>query len=132
VANGDYIYVFDPTVKLKPGQCFLDPTKPETWKPCDTSPSTQRIWWDVFPIPSGRTVTVSGAATLTVPSGGTVAVSGSRTVTVGGYFKMRTRFADFPGVFVLHCHILAHEDRGMMTIVSVAVPKRQLLCVSHH
>jgi FtsP/CotA-like multicopper oxidase with cupredoxin domain len=45
---------------------------------------------------------------------------------------MRTRFADFPGVFVLHCHILAHEDRGMMTIVSVAVPKRQLLCVSHH
>ena len=132
VANGDYIYVFDSTVKLKPGQCYLDPTKPDTWKPCNARPSTQRIWWDVFPIPSGRTVTVSGAGTLTVSGGGTVTVSGSRTVTVGGYFKMRTRFADFPGVFVLHCHILAHEDRGMMTIVSVAVPKRQLLCVSHH
>jgi FtsP/CotA-like multicopper oxidase with cupredoxin domain len=130
--DGNYKYVFDSTVKLQPGQCYLDPTKPDTWKPCDANPSTQRIWWDVFPIPSGRTVPASGAGTITVSGGGTVTVSGSRTVTVGGYFKMRTKFADFPGIFVLHCHILAHEDRGMMTIVSVAVPKSQLLRVSHH
>ena len=32
---------------------------------------------------------------------------------------MRSRFADYPGFFVIHCHILAHEDRGMMTIVEV-------------
>jgi FtsP/CotA-like multicopper oxidase with cupredoxin domain len=32
---------------------------------------------------------------------------------------MRSRFVDFPGFFVLHCHILAHEDRGMMTVVEV-------------
>lgn len=36
------------------------------------------------------------------------------TVTIPGYFKLRSRFADFPGLFVQHCHILAHEDWGMM------------------
>lgn len=40
-------------------------------------------------------------------------------VTIPGYFKMRSRFADFPGVFVQHCHILAHEDIGMMQLVEV-------------
>ena len=38
---------------------------------------------------------------------------------VPGYFKMRSRFVDFAGQYVLHCHILAHEDRGMMTVVEV-------------
>lgn len=50
------------------------------------------IWWDTFAIPPN------------------------------GYFKMRTRFTDFTGKFVLHCHILGHEDRGMMQVVQV-VPK---------
>ncbi len=36
-----------------------------------------------------------------------------------GYFKMRSRFVDFTGTYVIHCHILAHEDRGMMTVVQV-------------
>jgi FtsP/CotA-like multicopper oxidase with cupredoxin domain len=40
-------------------------------------------------------------------------------VTVPGYFKMRSRFVDYAGQYVLHCHILAHEDRGMMTVVEV-------------
>ena len=31
---------------------------------------------------------------------------------------MRSRFVDFAGHYVIHCHILAHEDRGMMTIVA--------------
>jgi hypothetical protein len=38
---------------------------------------------------------------------------------VPGYFKMRSRFVDYAGRYVIHCHILAHEDRGMMTIVQV-------------
>jgi FtsP/CotA-like multicopper oxidase with cupredoxin domain len=42
------------------------------------------------------------------------------TVNVPGYFKMRSRFVDYSGFYVIHCHILAHEDRGMMTIVEVA------------
>jgi hypothetical protein len=45
---------------------------------------------------------------------------------------MRSRFVDFPGVYVLHCHILAHEDRGMMTIVAVAQPPAALENVHHH
>jgi hypothetical protein len=32
---------------------------------------------------------------------------------------MRSRFVDYPGFYALHCHILAHEDCGMMTVVSV-------------
>jgi FtsP/CotA-like multicopper oxidase with cupredoxin domain len=32
-----------------------------------------------------------------------------------GYYKMiRNRFADFDGEYVVHCHILIHEDQGMM------------------
>ena len=44
-------------------------------------------------------------------------------VKIPGYFKMRSRFVDFPGVFVQHCHILAHEDVGMMQFVEVYNPR---------
>jgi FtsP/CotA-like multicopper oxidase with cupredoxin domain len=47
------------------------------------------VWWDNFGIPPG------------------------------GYVKILTRFADFTGMYVLHCHILGHEDRGMMQLVQV-------------
>ena len=36
-----------------------------------------------------------------------------------GQVVIRQRFADFTGKFVFHCHILAHEDNGMMAIVDV-------------
>jgi FtsP/CotA-like multicopper oxidase with cupredoxin domain len=58
------------------------------------------------------------------PTGGTTAV------TVPGFFRMRSRFVDYPGLWVIHCHILAHEDRGMMTIVQV-LPQPQLQ-MKHH
>jgi FtsP/CotA-like multicopper oxidase with cupredoxin domain len=32
---------------------------------------------------------------------------------------MRTRYARFDGKFVIHCHILDHEDRGMMQVLEV-------------
>ena len=38
-----------------------------------------------------------------------------------GEVVIRQRFADFTGKFVFHCHILAHEDNGMMAIVDVTV-----------
>jgi FtsP/CotA-like multicopper oxidase with cupredoxin domain len=31
----------------------------------------------------------------------------------------RTRFRDFRGAFVMHCHMLAHEDMGMMQTIEV-------------
>jgi FtsP/CotA-like multicopper oxidase with cupredoxin domain len=37
----------------------------------------------------------------------------------GGYVITRSKFVDFTGKFVLHCHILAHEDLGMMQLVEV-------------
>ena len=33
--------------------------------------------------------------------------------------KIRMRFEDFPGAYVNHCHILFHEDAGMMQAVKV-------------
>ena len=36
-----------------------------------------------------------------------------------GQVVIRQRFADFTGKFVFHCHILAHEDNGMMAVVDV-------------
>lgn len=36
-----------------------------------------------------------------------------------GRVVIRHRFQDFKGLFVLHCHILVHEDLGMMQVVNV-------------
>jgi FtsP/CotA-like multicopper oxidase with cupredoxin domain len=90
------------TVPLRLGQCLVDPENP---KPCrDTVPANERIWWDVFAIPSGSTLVDATGKTYNVP----------------GHFRMRSRFVDYSGYYVIHCHILAHEDRGMMTVVEVA------------
>lgn len=35
----------------------------------------------------------------------------------GGRVVFRTRFADYTGRWVLHCHVLLHEDHGMMQTV---------------
>lgn len=33
--------------------------------------------------------------------------------------KLRMRYQDFHGTFVMHCHILGHEDQGMMEAVKI-------------
>ncbi|HEX6083277.1 MAG TPA: multicopper oxidase domain-containing protein [Thermoanaerobaculia bacterium] len=96
------------------GQCAIDLTDSTTWKPCGKQSADNAIWWDVFAIPSGKQFKDT---------------SGNVIASVPGYFKMRSRFVDYAGYYVLHCHILAHEDRGMMTIVEVA-PLRSPY--SHH
>ncbi len=101
-------YVFLNSPRPLEGQCYLDPNDPATWKPCAAAPQpplTERIWWDVFPIPTGLNVTWAGNT------------SGTK---VPGYFKLRSRFVDYSGYYVIHCHILSHEDTGMMTVVYVA------------
>jgi hypothetical protein len=35
---------------------------------------------------------------------------------------IRTQYKDFDGKYVLHCHILFHEDHGMMQVVEVIKP----------
>jgi FtsP/CotA-like multicopper oxidase with cupredoxin domain len=72
---------------------------------CHNKKQRYGIWWDVFPIPAGRGFT-----------------SGTTTVVVPGFFRMRSRFVDYPGLYVVHCHILAHEDRGMMMMMVQVTP----------
>jgi len=36
-----------------------------------------------------------------------------------GSLTIRHRFLDFTGTFVMHCHILFHEDHGMMELIEV-------------
>jgi FtsP/CotA-like multicopper oxidase with cupredoxin domain/peroxiredoxin len=47
--------------------------------------------------------------TIWVPNNGTV--------------KFRTQYTEFIGTFVQHCHILDHEDQGMMQLVDIKDPK---------
>ena len=109
----DKRYVFKATDYVKGTNCFVDPADPTTWHPCDvTALKPPFVWWDVFGIPGARVDPNPGG-----------------TVIIPGYFKMRSRFADYPGQYVLHCHILAHEDRGMMQLIEV-VPNTTVL--KHH
>ncbi len=117
-------YVFYNT-NLQPGQCYLDPNDPASWSAPSTpnSPSSwgptcppfkvppKRIWWDVFPIPAGIAAVDQNGNKINGPDG--------QQIVAAGYFKMRSRFVDYTGTYVIHCHILAHEDRGMMTVVQV-------------
>lgn len=41
------------------------------------------------------------------------------TIPPHGHVRLRTRFLDYDGVFVFHCHTLAHEDQGMMRLMTV-------------
>ncbi len=40
-------------------------------------------------------------------------------VPADGEVVIRIPFDDYPGTFVFHCHILGHEDAGMMAVVEV-------------
>jgi len=145
------VEVFDPNSEEATkvgGPCYADPTKPETWKPCEAPPVEAQyvrpyVWWDVRAIPAARDVAfvtpevdcIQGpsagfAAEYRCPanSGGNVCrlKDGKQKckLVIPGYFKMRSHFSDFPGVFVQHCHILAHEDVGMMQFVEVYDPRK--------
>ena len=109
------IEVFQPQsaeAKNPNSPCYADPNNPETWKACH-SPQKDFVWWDTFAIPAARADKDKNGNPVTIP----------------GYFRMRSRFADFPGQFVLHCHILTHEDRGMMELIEV-VPDTTIY--THH
>lgn len=112
----DKVYVFDPSQKTATN-CYVDPRDESTWKPCtNANPGfvkpEDRVWWDVFAIPAGTTPKDAQGNVFKDAKG--------NTINIPGHFKMRSRFVDYSGYFVLHCHILAHEDRGMMTVVQVA------------
>lgn len=41
-----------------------------------------------------------------------------------GEIVIRQRFEDYTGLYVLHCHFLGHEDRGMMLSVQTVCPNK--------
>lgn len=60
---------------------------------------------------NGQPITPFWCDTLALPVGGTP--SNPTSIT------FRSRFRDFTGPYVMHCHMLAHEDLGMMQGVTV-------------
>lgn len=52
---------------------------------------------------------------------------GQLTGTPQNYYRilLRTRYQRYIGEFVLHCHILDHEDQGMMENVEIVLPQAQ-------
>lgn len=76
------------------------------------TPPGNFVWQDVIAIPPAKFTTY--------PSG----PAGQITNVTPGRVRIRHTFVDFTGTYVLHCHILAHEDRGMMQLVRV-VPAAQ-------
>jgi len=54
----------------------------------------------------------------------TLWIKGLRPPADGGLYtiKIRTRYQRYIGEFVLHCHILDHEDNGMMQNVAIMLP----------
>jgi FtsP/CotA-like multicopper oxidase with cupredoxin domain len=55
-----------------------------------------------------------------------VGVQDNVNVSVRGVVKVLIPFTDpvIVGKFVYHCHILSHEDKGMMAVIEVVDPKR--------
>jgi len=67
----------------------------------------------------GQTVTITGGTT-----NATGTVSGQASNTYGnvlqpGKVVIRYKPTDFTGSYVYHCHILTHEDRGMMAQITI-------------
>ena len=50
----------------------------------------------------------------------------SATLTPQTSTKIKFKVADFPGKYVFHCHILKHEDQGMMSPVLAFGPEKGL------
>jgi FtsP/CotA-like multicopper oxidase with cupredoxin domain len=48
-------------------------------------------------------------------------------VPAKGEVIIRTKYRDFDGKFVLHCHILFHEDNGMMQLVEIVKPGNDMV-----
>jgi FtsP/CotA-like multicopper oxidase with cupredoxin domain len=68
------------------------------------------IWFDTVPVALPQTSATPGAPKQPACSAGNAC------------FKMVTQFEDYTGEYVLHCHFLGHEDRGMMENVQVVCP----------
>ncbi|MBX9690186.1 MAG: multicopper oxidase domain-containing protein [Candidatus Obscuribacterales bacterium] len=53
----------------------------------------------------------------------------SENVTQAGILKFRTRFDEYTGTYVTHCHRLNHEDNGLMSVINV-IPAQSTYAVA--
>ena len=60
-----------------------------------------------------QVVSINGVPQKAIDYRDTVPIPPNGTVVI------RQRFTDFTGRFVIHCHILFHEDHGMMAPIKV-------------
>ena len=82
----------------------------EEWTLINTTPFPHPIHIHVNPF---QVISINGEEDPRKPWQDTVEVPAAGTVT------FRTRFEDFDGRYVMHCHILPHEDTGMMINVKI-------------
>lgn len=77
---------------------------------------------------NGTSVDVCGTTTydppiwmdsITLPS---ACQEAGKTEPTPGFVRFRQTYEDFTGEYVLHCHFLGHEDRGMMLNVQTVCP----------
>jgi L-ascorbate oxidase len=72
--------------------------------------------------PSGNDVSVTGEANDPQYANLKGAWKDTLFVKQNYIIVMRTRYERYIGDFVLHCHILDHEDQGMMQNIRISVP----------
>ena len=87
----------------------FDPMKPQEEKKTTYSVD-DGIWWDTFSIPP---------STFRIKPGATESTPYTVEMEEVGYIKVRMRFSNYHGKTVFHCHLLNHEDQGMMQIVEI-------------
>jgi FtsP/CotA-like multicopper oxidase with cupredoxin domain len=90
----------DPSVEVVAPHVFHIHVNPFLWRRPSPNGRPEWVWKDTLLIPAGQAVTVY------------------------------SQYLDYTGSFVLHCHILDHEDLGMMQVVDVV--RRLPLPSAHH
>ena len=83
----------------------------EEWTILNTSPMDHPFHLHVWPM---QVIDIGGDATTT-PTWQDVV-----NVPANSRSRVRVAFEDFTGTAVYHCHILDHEDNGMMGVISVS------------
>lgn len=62
---------------------------------------------------------------ITLPNNAALKPSDGFPTDAASTVQIRQRFENYTGPYVLHCHFLGHEDRGMMMMVQTTCPNTQ-------
>ncbi len=95
----------------------------ERWTLCNTSGAIHPFHihvneFEVLSVNGEKSVPQGTEDVVQIPA----AYTNSAGQFVAGQVVIMNHFTDFNGWFVFHCHILAHEDNGMMQSIEVLLP----------